>query len=126
MAKSVGARVFIPDFLGDQIFSLEEYLIGGEKIKERIRTLSKGVGNPLETAARLVNYAEVLKGQGFKKIGAIGFCWGNVRAAMRHFEVELLSFFHALAGGKVVILGALKEGTPLDAISIVHPGLFSV
>jgi len=46
----------------------------------------------------------VLKSEGVKKLGAHGYCWG----------------------GKVVTLAALKEGSPLDAISSVHPAMLSV
>jgi dienelactone hydrolase len=104
LAKTVGAQVFMPDFFGEgNAFPFEKYPPKDGKTKKEIQDFFGGIATPPGAATRLVDYAHVLKGQGFKKIGAIGFCWG----------------------GKVVTLGALKEGNPLDAISIVHPVMIS-
>lgn len=45
---------------------------------------------------------------------------------MNRFEAEPLSFSCTLSGGVVVFLGALETGSPLDAISIVHPSSVSI
>lgn len=77
LAKTVGAKVFMPDFFGEgNAFKIEKYPITDET-REEFNAFLKGVANPPSTATRLVDFAHVLKSQGFKKIGALGYCWGN-------------------------------------------------
>ena len=77
-AKTVGAQVFMPDFFGEgNAFPIEKYPPKDDKTKKEVQDFFGGIASPPGTATRLVDYAHVLKGQGFKKIGAIGYCWGN-------------------------------------------------
>ena len=71
LAKTLGAQVFMPDFLGDGVANLGQS-------REEIRALFGTLADPPTIAARLAAFAHVLKGEGFKKIGALGYCWGNV------------------------------------------------
>jgi len=103
LAKTLGAQVFVPDFLGENVYKLENFPPKSEQEKKDLQNFFRTTANPSVTAVSLVEFANILKGEGFKKIGALGYCWG----------------------GKVVILGALKEGSPLDAISSVHPSTLS-
>jgi len=105
LAKTLGARIFMPDFFGEgNAFGLENFPPKDDQGKKELQEFFVGIGNPPATAAKLVDFANLLKGEGFKKIGAHGYCWG----------------------GKVVTLAALEEGSPLDAISSVHPAMLSV
>lgn len=75
MAKTVGAQVFMPDFFGEgKAYTIEKFENG---TKEELNAFIGGTANPPRTAARLVKFAEYLRGEGFKKIGALGYCWGN-------------------------------------------------
>ncbi|KAF9650733.1 dienelactone hydrolase [Thelephora ganbajun] len=104
LAETIGAQVFMPDFFGEgNAFGLEKIPPRNERDRRDLQSFIGGIANPPAAAVKLVEFANVLKGEGFKKIGALGYCWG----------------------GKVVTLGALKESSPLDAISIVHPSMFS-
>ena len=79
MAKTVGAQVFMPDFLGEGgVCKLDEVPAKTEQQKKKLQNLFAGTDGPPVIAGRLVDFANVLKGEGFKKIGALGYCWGNV------------------------------------------------
>ncbi|KAF9786024.1 dienelactone hydrolase [Thelephora terrestris] len=104
LAKTLGVQVFMPDFFGEgNTFDIKKFPPKTDQDKKDIQDFFGGVGSPPPAATRLVDFAHGLKREGFKKIGALGYCWG----------------------GKVVIMGALTEGNPLDAISIVHPAMIS-
>jgi len=76
LAKTVGAQVFMPDFLGEgNEFKIGDFPPKTEEGKKKLQNLF--AGTPI-TADRLVDFAKVLKGEGFGNIGALGYCWGNV------------------------------------------------
>lgn len=105
LAKTVDATVFMPDFFGEgNAFPIEKYPPPDDKAKQEIQDFFGGVASPALAIDGLVKFATVLKGDGYKKIGAIGYCWG----------------------GKVVSLSALNTDSNLNAISIVHPSMLSV
>jgi len=100
LAKTSGAQVFMPDFFGEgKAYPLEKFPAKTEEEKKYFQEFFAGTAGIPASTAKLVDFANVLKSEGFKKVGALGYCWG----------------------GKVVIVGALKEDSPLDAISSVHP-----
>ncbi|KAF9779185.1 dienelactone hydrolase [Thelephora terrestris] len=104
LAKSVGAQVFMPDFFGEgNACSTEKVPPKNDEDRKYFQEFMEGPGNFPASVPRLVAFADVLKAEGFKKIGALGYCWG----------------------GKVVLMGASNESSPLDAISVVHPSRFS-
>ena len=79
LAKTLGAQVFMPDFFGEgSAFGVEKLPPRNEQDKKDLQAFFGGIASPPSNAARLVDFANVLKGEGFKKIGAIGYCWGNV------------------------------------------------
>lgn len=84
----------MPDFFGEgNAFNIENYPPKNDSNKNELQGFLAGTANPPATAARLVNFAKVLKGEGFEKLGAHGYCWGKI--TMRYFEVELLNIFFA-------------------------------
>jgi len=69
----------MPDFFGEgKAFKAEDFPPKTEKTKQDLQDFFGGAGNPPVNAAKLVDFANVLKGEGFKKIGVIGYCWGNI------------------------------------------------
>ena len=79
LAKVLGAQVFFPDFIGEgNECKIETFQPGTEEGKKQVQSFHTGPNSPPITAGRFVDFANVLKGEGFKKIGAIGYCWGNV------------------------------------------------
>jgi hypothetical protein len=67
----------MPDFAGEgneiKVFPPET-----EQEKKKLQNFFAGTAGPPISAGRLVDFANVLKGEGFKKTGALGYCWGNV------------------------------------------------
>jgi len=79
LAKAVGAQVFMPDFFGEgNALKIGEYPPKTEQEKKKLQNFFAGTAAPPVTADRLVDFAKVLKGEGFGNIGALGYCWGNV------------------------------------------------
>jgi len=104
LAKATGAQVFMPDFFGEGgELALDRLPPKNEEDKKALQKFFAGSASPPVTAPRLVDFAKVLKAEGVKKTGAIGYCWG----------------------AKVVNLSAIQEGSPLDAIAMIHPSAFS-
>ena len=68
----------MPDFFGEgNAFPAEKYPPKDDAARKEIQDFFGGIANPPATAGRFVDFANVLKSDGFKKIGAIGYCWGN-------------------------------------------------
>ena len=92
LAKTLGAQVFMPDFFGEgNEYPLERFPSKTEEDKKYFREFFAGLANIPINATKLVNFANVLKGEGFKKVGALGYCFGNVLSAVRPFESQSLS-----------------------------------
>ena len=69
----------MPDFFGEgNALEIEGYPPRNEQDKKKLQNFFTGPASPPSTANRLVDFSNVLKGEGFKKIGALGYCWGNV------------------------------------------------
>lgn len=80
MAESVGAQVFIPDFFGEgNAFSIEKIPPKNDQDGKDLQDFIQGVADPHVAVEKLIAFANTLKGEGFKKIGALGYCWGSVR-----------------------------------------------
>jgi dienelactone hydrolase len=93
LAEGVRAQVFMPDFFGEgNAFPIEKFPIKDEQSKKELQDFFAGIANPPATATRLVEFANVLKSRGFKKTGAIGYCWGNTQATISRFTLGSLSF----------------------------------
>lgn len=98
-AKEAGATVYLPDFFGGEVVSPETMEGGKFDIKAFIGRNSKSIRFP-----EVESFAKSLKQEhGFKKLGAIGFCWG---------------------GWAVFQLGA-KGNNLVDCISTAHPSLLT-
>lgn len=101
-AEEVGATVYLPDFFGGEVVS--EETMEDPKKREAFDIMGflgkngKEIRFPEIKAA-----AEQLRKDGFKKIGAIGFCYG---------------------GWAVFQLGA-KGANLVDAISTAHPSILT-
>jgi len=104
LASQLKAQVFMPDFFEPSPpFPGEKFPPQTDEAKQELQDFFGGPASPPKSVSKLLDFAKTLKGDGFKFVGALGFCWG----------------------GKVVILAGSDEGTPLDAISIVHPAMLS-
>ena len=69
----------MPDFFGEgKAFGIENFPPKNDQDKKDLQDFFGGPASPPATAARLVDFANVLKSEGFKKLGAHGYCWGNV------------------------------------------------
>jgi dienelactone hydrolase len=79
LATAVGAQVFMPDFFGEgNEFGIGKLPPKNEQDKKDLDDFFKTFANIPTTVTRLINFAKVLKGEGFKKIGALGYCFGDV------------------------------------------------
>ena len=79
MANTTGAQVLMPDFLGEGgEFTVDNYPPKTEEDRRALQKLFSGPDSPPETALKLSDFANLLKAEGFRKTGAIGYCWGNV------------------------------------------------
>ena len=69
----------MPDFFGEgNAFGIDKLPPRNEQDKKDLQDFFGGTANPPATAAKLVDFANVLKGEGFKNLGAHGYCWGSV------------------------------------------------
>ncbi|KAJ7071488.1 Alpha/Beta hydrolase protein [Mycena amicta] len=104
LASSLNTAVYMPDFFEpNQPFPAENFPPTTDEGKQALQDFFGGTASPPAAVQKLVAFAEHLKANGAKKVGAYGFCWGG--------KVTLV------AGG---------PSSPLDAISIVHPAMLSV
>lgn len=87
MAKTLGARVFIPDFFGEgNTFDIGKFPPSSEQDKKDLQEFFGTIAQAGPIAARLVDFANLLKSEGFKKIGAVGYCFGNVCTTIRRWN----------------------------------------
>jgi len=104
LAKTTGAQVLMPDFLGEGgEIAVDRVPAKTEEDKKALQKFFAGSASPPTLAPQVVDFVNLLKAEGVKKVGCIGYCWG----------------------AKVVNLAAIQEGSPLDAISMMHPSAFS-
>ncbi|KAI4218755.1 MAG: hypothetical protein L6R36_008772, partial [Xanthoria steineri] len=98
-AKEVGGKVFVVDFFDGEVIT-EEMLFDPEKLKT-VDLQGFMQRNSKEARGPAVHdFARKLKAEmGFKKVGAVGYCWGGWAA------------FQLGANGKNLI----------DALSVAHP-----
>ncbi|KAL9611121.1 MAG: hypothetical protein Q9167_004225 [Letrouitia subvulpina] len=101
-AEEANATVYLPDFFEGEIVS-EDMLLDPEKsktfdLKAFIGRHGKGTFPTISGCVRALK-----EKHGFKKVGAIGYCWG---------------------GWVVFQLGGL-EGNVVDCISTAHPSIFT-
>lgn len=103
-AEEVGATVYLPDFFGGEVVSPEMLFDPEKRAKFDTR---KFIGEKNSKDIRwpeISSCARALKEEhGFKKVGAVGFCYG---------------------GWAVFQLGA-KDNALVDAISTAHPSLLT-
>ena len=111
MAKTSHAQVFMPDFFGGNPYPLDKFPSKTDQDKKDLQDFFGGSANPPATATKLVDFANVLKGEGFKKVGALGYCWGNVLFAVRPFKSQSLSLLLTLRR-KSCRLGCIKRRLP--------------
>lgn len=83
LAKTLGAQIFMPDFFGENVFNIKKFPPKNEQEKQDLQNFFGTIATPDAIATKLVDFAEVLKGDGFKKIGALGYCFGNVQTTFR-------------------------------------------
>ena len=79
LAKTIGAQVFLPDFIGEgNEFKIGNFPPKTEQEKQQLQIFFAGALSPPTIAVKSDNFAKFLKSEGFKKTGALGYCWGNV------------------------------------------------
>ncbi|KAL1311088.1 hypothetical protein AAFC00_001296 [Neodothiora populina] len=98
-AKEANATVYIPDFFGGEVVDPDAMSDPEKKAKFDLMAFL-GRNSKEKRFPEIKSCAQALKGQ-YKKVGAIGFCWG---------------------GWAVFQLGA-KGNNLVDAISTAHPSL---
>ncbi|KAI4256323.1 MAG: hypothetical protein L6R42_006293 [Xanthoria sp. 1 TBL-2021] len=98
-AQEVNATVYLPDFFGGEVIT-EDMLFDPEKFKELdLQGFLQRNGKEVR-APSVLGFAGRLKSEmGYKKVGAVGYCWGGWAA----FQL----------GGKGKNL--------IDALSVAHP-----
>lgn len=77
LAKALGVKVFMPDFLGKNTFPIDKFPVKDEDTRKELQEFIGGPANIPITADKLDKFAKALKSDGFKKTGALGYCWGN-------------------------------------------------
>ncbi|KAI4523075.1 hypothetical protein K525DRAFT_255012 [Schizophyllum commune Loenen D] len=103
LSSTLKTVVYMPDFFEpDAPYPIAEFPPKDEAGQKKLQAFFGSTAAPPKATANLIEFAKKLKEQGKQKVFAYGFCWG----------------------GKVVI-SAGGEGTPLDAVSIVHPAMLS-
>ncbi|KAF8213481.1 Alpha/Beta hydrolase protein [Mycena galopus ATCC 62051] len=104
IASTLKTVVYLPDFFEpDKPFPSENFPPSTEEGKKSLQEFFGGTANPGKAVEKLIAFANTLKSDGAKKVGAYGFCWG----------------------GKVTLLAA-GESTPFESVSIIHPAMLSV
>ncbi|KAI0106382.1 dienelactone hydrolase [Nemania sp. FL0031] len=99
-AREANVTVYVPDFFGGWVV---DYQLVEEERFDKIDLVTMAKENSREIRGpEMIACAKALKGElGFKRLGAIGFCYG---------------------GWAVCYLASSERGTPLvDAISMAHP-----
>ncbi|KAL8847259.1 MAG: hypothetical protein Q9221_007683 [Calogaya cf. arnoldii] len=98
-AREVGATVYLPDFFDGEVIT-EEMLFDPEKLKDFDIQGFIQRNNKETRGTSIHDFARNLKTEmGFKKVGAVGYCWGGWAA----FQL----------GG--------KDENLIDALSTAHP-----
>ncbi|PSS37124.1 hypothetical protein PHLCEN_2v997 [Hermanssonia centrifuga] len=105
LAEDLKAQVVMPDFFeGDEPWPVDNFPPTTDEDKKKFQAWFGGFANPANHVPKLINVAKTLKEEGAEFVVAYGYCWG----------------------GKVSIVAGTQEGTPFDAVSIIHPAMLSV
>ncbi|KAK0548193.1 hypothetical protein OC846_004583 [Tilletia horrida] len=102
IAKSTGARVYLPDYFHGKPISHDQYPPDTKEKEELIQEFFSTRAEPGKNKQILTDFGKELKNRGHTSVGAYGFCWG----------------------GKVTILSG-GEGTPFAAVAQIHPAFIS-
>lgn len=119
----------MPDFFGEgQAFGIDKLPAKTEQDKKDLQAFFGGAANPPDNASKLADFANVLKGQGFKKIGAIGYCWGTFEPS-RSARIGVVESL-CISRWKGCHLGCIEGGFPprrhfeCSSCVGVHPMLY--
>lgn len=86
-AAETNASVYLPDFFGGEVLDAEA-LTDSEKRKNFDLGAFIGRNSKEIRFPEIVAATKALRAQGFKKIGAIGFCYGGVSCTVREESKE--------------------------------------
>lgn len=89
-AKEIDATVYLPDFFDGEVIS-PDTLSDPEKRKNFDLMAFIGRNGKDIRYPSMVKVAEALRAKGYKKIGAIGFCYGGVSTA-HHRRSAVVTF----------------------------------
>ncbi|KAI0076229.1 hypothetical protein K474DRAFT_1691426 [Panus rudis PR-1116 ss-1] len=104
IADNLKVQVLMPDFFENgEAWPVDKFPPKTDEEKQKLQQFFGGIASPPDNKNKLINFGKALKNDGAKFIGVYGFCWG----------------------GKVVMLAGGEDGTPFDAVSIVHPAMLS-
>lgn len=79
LAKTTGAQVLMPDFLGEGgEITVDRVPAKTEEDKKALQKFFSGSASPPTIAPQLVDFVKLLKAEGVEKAGCIGYCWGNL------------------------------------------------
>jgi len=105
IASTLRTTVYMPDFFEPkEPFPTSRHPPKDDADKQALQDFfgPDGAANPRANIQKLLKFAETLKADGFKSVGAYGFCWGAK-----------------------ICISAGTEGTPLSSVAMVHPAMLS-
>jgi len=106
IASGLKTVVYMPNFFEpNEPFSISKFPPKTDQEKAELQAFfgPGGAAFPAGNIGKLVSFAATLKTNGYKRVGAYGFCWG----------------------AKICISSGTQD-TPLDAAAMVHPAMLSV
>lgn len=120
IADQLKVKVFMPDFFEDgEPWPVEGFPPKTDEDKQKLQDFFGGLASPPANKDKLIAFGKVLRSEGVKSLGVYGFCWGEFKCFVPHILILVLTLRDL--GGKVIMLAGGEEGTPFDAVSIVHP-----
>ncbi|KIM71412.1 hypothetical protein PILCRDRAFT_830347 [Piloderma croceum F 1598] len=106
IASSLKTTVYMPNFFEPkEPFPTSKHPPKSDQDKADLQAFfgPDGAAYPPANINKLVQFAQLLKSNGSKSVGAYGYCWG----------------------AKICILAGGSEDTPLNALGMVHPAMLS-
>lgn len=105
IASTLKTTVYMPDFFEPkEPFPTSRHPPKNDSDKEALQAFfgPDGAAHPPSNIGKLTKFAEALKADGVKNVGAYGFCWG----------------------AKICISSG-GEDTPFSSVAMVHPAMLS-
>ncbi|KAA1468457.1 dienelactone hydrolase [Dentipellis sp. KUC8613] len=102
LADALHARVVMPDFFEpNRPWDTAQFPPRTDAARAQLQAFFGGTANPQKNVEKLLCVGRALRGEGVRRIGVYGLCWG----------------------GKVSILAGGVADTPFDAVGVLHPAM---